>query len=96
MVGLSGLSAVILVKVNAWFELIFGLALFFGIYTRFVSLLLALHLANIAYVVGYNPTGVRDFGLMIATLSIFLSGSGPLSVDEWLKDKKSRNDLGVV
>lgn len=75
------ISQMALVYLNGWFELTFGLALFFGFYTRFVALLLALHLLDITYIVGYNAIGIRDLGLALATISVFLFGSDSFSAD---------------
>ena len=75
------ISQIALVYLNGWFELSFGLSLLFGFYTRFVSLLLALHLLDIAYIVGYNAIGIRDLGLALATISVFLFGSDSFSID---------------
>ena len=75
IVTMTHLSASTLVLLNAVFELVFGLALMFGIYTRFSALLLALHLFDIMWVVGYGEIGVRDFGLAIGTLVVFMNGS---------------------
>jgi uncharacterized membrane protein YphA (DoxX/SURF4 family) len=75
------ISPVHLVYLNGWFELTFGFALLCGFYTRFVAILLALHLFDIAYIVGYTAIGVRDFGLATATLSIFFYGWDYWSVD---------------
>ncbi len=71
-------SALSLVMFNAAFELLFGTLLILGIQTRWVALLLALHLLDIMYTVGYGEIGVRDFGLAIATFSIFMYGSDVL------------------
>ncbi len=65
----TGFPAETVVMFNAIFELVFAALLFFGIWIRFVSFVLAAHLAVITYIVGYNPTGVRDFGLTLATLA---------------------------
>jgi hypothetical protein len=80
VVSMTGLSAITLVYLNAVFELIFGLALLFGWQTRIVALLLALHLFDIMYVVGYGEIGVRDFGLALATFTVFMNGSDLLCV----------------
>ena len=61
VVALSHLSAGMLVFFNAVFELVFGILLAFGWQTRIVSLLLALHLFDIMYTVGYGQIGTRDF-----------------------------------
>ena len=76
------ISQIALVYLNGWFELSFGLSLLFGFYTRFVALLLALHLLDIAYIVGYNAIGIRDLGLTLATVSVFLFGSDSWSIDK--------------
>lgn len=67
-----GISTRLVILANATFELIFGLLLLFNIYTRLAALLLALHLAGITISLGFNSIGVRDFGLTLATFSIFL------------------------
>ena len=73
-VSLTHLSATALVHVNATFELVFGMLLLFGYQVRLSALLLALHLFDIMYVVGYGEIGVRDFGLAVATLAVFMNG----------------------
>lgn len=73
-------SALTLVMFNGIFELVFGILLIVGIQTRWVALLLALHLLDIMYTVGYGEIGVRDFGLAIATFSIFMYGPDVLSI----------------
>ncbi len=89
IVAMTHLSANILVFFNAAFELIFGLLLVFGWQTRTVALLLALHLFDIMYVVGYGEIGVRDFGLAIATLVVSMNGSDILCIQQKRKiDRK--------
>ena len=61
-------------------EGVLGLMLLFGWQTRIVALLLALHLFDIMYVVGYGEIGVRDFGLAVATLVVAMNGYDPLSL----------------
>lgn len=70
-----------LVLINGLFESIFGFLLLFGIYTRVVSGLLALHLMGITFSVGLNEIGVRDFGLFMAVVSVFLHGPDLLCRD---------------
>ena len=79
-VVLTHLSAIALVHVNAVFELVFGTMLLFGWHVRFAALLLALHLFDIMYVVGYGEIGVRDFGLAVATLAVFMNGPDILAI----------------
>lgn len=87
VVAMTGVSAVVLVYVNAVFEVVFGFLLVFGWQTRIVSLLLALHLLDIMYVVGYGEIGVRDFGLAMATLVVFMNGPDVLSGRKELENK---------
>ena len=89
IVAMTGISAAILVFFNAVFELVFGIALVLGWQTRIVALLLALHLFDIMYVVGYGEIGARDFGLAVATLVIFMNGSDPLCIQQ----KRKRIDI---
>lgn len=79
--SLSGMSASTLVLLNGGFEVIFGLAMLVGFFTRTAALLLALHMFQIVSIVGYNDIGVRDFGLAMATLSVFLHGMDKLCLD---------------
>lgn len=81
-VNLTHMSAVSLVYFNALFELVFGFLLLFGWQTRIAALLLALHLFDIMYVVGYGEIGVRDFGLAIATLVVFMNGPDLLCIQQ--------------
>ena len=75
------IPATTLVLLNGAFETILGLALAAGFWTRFVAGLLALHLLFIAYEIGYNDIGVRDFCLAVATSAIALFGPDTYSVD---------------
>ena len=70
-----------LVYLNGSFEIIFGVFMLLGFYTRISALLLALHLFDIAYIVGYDAIGVRDFGLALSLFAIFLQGSDALCID---------------
>lgn len=78
------ISQTTFVLLNGWFEIVAGLLLIAGFYTRIVALLLALHLLGIVFSVGYNPTGVRDFGLTIALFSLTLHGETEWSVDKMM------------
>ena len=76
-------SMALFVTVNGIAEIILGLLLVMGLFTRIVALLLALHLLGIIFFVGYNEIGVRDFGLMLAAVSIALHGP-----DAWCLDTR--------
>ena len=76
-------SQINFVYLNGYFELIFGMFLIVGFYTRIIALFLTLHMTGIVGAVGYNEIGVRDFGIFIGLLSIFLHGKSSWSVDEY-------------
>lgn len=81
------ISATTFIYLNAWFEMTFGLLLLTGFYTRIVALLLALHLLEITYTVGYGAIGIRDFGLSVALLSIAMYGPSIFSLDRFFKSR---------
>jgi uncharacterized membrane protein YphA (DoxX/SURF4 family) len=85
VIDISHLSAATLVHLNGAFEIIFGIALLLGFFTRFAALLLALHILDITYVVGFDSIGVRDFGLSMATVAVFFHGADFLTLDAYLK-----------
>jgi len=77
------LDARVIVLLNGGFEVIGGILLLVGFYVRWVALILALHLFAIAYEIGYNDIGVRDFTLAIACISLALYDG-----DEWTLIRK--------
>ena len=69
---------------NGIFEILCGGLLLVGFCTRAASALLALHLLGIADNLGYNDIMIRDFGLTLVLVSIFLNGP-----DRWCLDSKN-------
>ncbi|MEX0916790.1 MAG: DoxX family membrane protein [Candidatus Spechtbacterales bacterium] len=86
--GLTGLSAITIVQLNAVFELVLSVALIAGVYTRWAGLLATLHIAQITVMLGYNAIGVRDFGLTMASLAVFLRGDDEFSVTNLFSKKR--------
>jgi len=66
---------------NGIFEIIIGVLLLSGFYTRIVAFVAALHLLSITIAVGYNDVSVRDFGLTLMAVSLIFSGAGSFSLD---------------
>lgn len=86
-----GISAKTVVLANATSELVFGILLLFGIFTRVAAFVLALHLFGIASNFGFNnPNGIRDFGLAFATLSVFLNGTDKLCLENKFRKKAEK------
>ena len=70
---------------NGLFDTLIGLFLLIGFFTRTASILAVLHLAGIVISMGYNDIAVRDFGLLIVALSVFLNGADKLCFDRRTK-----------
>lgn len=67
--SISTLDAVTIVYMNAIFEIVFALLLATGVWTRWVSFILGVHLAVITMTLGFSAEGARDFGLTMATFA---------------------------
>jgi uncharacterized membrane protein YphA (DoxX/SURF4 family) len=67
-----GFSPEQIVGLNGFFEVATGLMLLVGLYTRYVALVLFLHLLVIVYDIGLTAIGVRDLGLAAALLALAL------------------------
>ena len=79
------MSAFSIVYLNGLFEIIFGTALLLGFYTRFVAFCLAFHMVDITLIVGMDSIGVRDFGLSVAAVVVWINGSDKLSLDYFIQ-----------
>ncbi|MCF7871953.1 DoxX family protein [Candidatus Woesearchaeota archaeon] len=73
----------IYVIINGLIEILLGAALIIGIFTRPVSILLSAHLLIISISLGYNDIMIRDMGLTLATIAIFLYGPDKWSLDTY-------------
>jgi len=75
------LSLETIIMLNGIFEIMIGILLLIGFYTRIIALIAALHLLSITIAVGFNEIGVRDFGLTFMAVSLIFSGAGVYSLD---------------
>lgn len=76
-----GIPASTIVLLNGAFEVVLGALLAIGFYTRVAALLLSVHLLFIAWEVGYNDIGMRDFALAVCTLALALFGPDQYTID---------------
>jgi len=74
-------SKTAVIYLNAWFEIVCAVLLIVGLQTRWMGLILCIHLVQIAAGFGLTATGVRDYGLAFAALAVFFLGSGIWSID---------------
>ncbi len=78
-----------LIILNGGVEVLFGVLLLLGLFTRVSALILGLHLFAITLSIGYTEIGVRDFGLSIATLAFALFQNSSFSFDAFATRAKS-------
>lgn len=89
-VTFSWLSANNLVMFNSVLELCLGTFIIIGLYTRISAFILGLHLLFISFSIGYNPVGVRDFGLAIATLALCMNHYDKCSLDSYFEKSSAK------
>ncbi|MDO8521423.1 MAG: DoxX family protein [bacterium] len=78
------LEAGTLVHINGAFEIFFAFSLLLGMFTRLSALLLAVHMFDVTFIVGFDAIGVRDFGLSIGTLAVFFFGADILCLEKYI------------
>ena len=71
-------------------EIIIGTLLLIGLFTRIISGIAAFYMSGVMAAVGYNDIAVRDVGIMLATVSLFLSGGEKWCLDLQLREKISK------
>lgn len=81
-VHLSGISATTITLINGSAEIAFGLLLLAGFLTQVSAMIMGVHLVLIAFSLGINELGVRDWGLAAALFGIALAGPGVFSIDK--------------
>ena len=86
------LSPTMIVLLNGAFETVGGILLAVGFWTRWAALLLSLHLFLIAWEVGYNDIGVRDFALAVSTLALSLFGPDRFTIDNKIAKERISSD----
>jgi len=66
-----------IVLINGVFDCLIGICFILGLLIKIVSLLATLHLISIfLFSLGFTPSGFRDLGLALASLSLFFLGEG--------------------
>ncbi len=83
IIMLLHLTPAMIIFFNGLLETVLGLLLLVGLFTRVSALLLGLHLLSIAFSLGYNDVAIRDLGLFLVSISVFLHGA-----DLWCWDTK--------
>lgn len=81
-------TAYAFLRVQGVIELILGLHLLVGFLARFAALGCSVLLALITYSLGWDHTGIRDWGLLICSIAIFFLGPGNWSADALIKGQK--------
>ena len=76
LIKLAGLSGVQFVYFNGIFEILVGLSLLTGIFTKFFSSLAMAFLIVVLFFVGIGEVTIRDFGLIGGLAAIILWPNG--------------------
>lgn len=76
-----------LISLNGILEIVLGILLLLGLFTRISATVLFLHLLSIAVGLGYNDVMIRDLGLSIALVAVFLNGPDQWTLDKWKQRK---------
>lgn len=92
----SPVDASTLVHLNGAVELVFGTALIIGFFSRTSATVLALHMAHITTIVGYDAIGVRDFGIVIATTASAFYGADILCLESYLTFRRASIGLDNI
>lgn len=74
------LSHITFIHLNGWFEVFASLLMIMGLFTRTATALIAIHLVGIVFTLGYSAIAIRDIGLIIALVSIFMNGDDSWSI----------------
>ena len=85
-----------LVISNGIFEVILGGLLLLGIFTRISAIILAAHILSIALNLGYTDVAIRDFGLAIMAVAVFLNGEDTACIGKKIKNIFSRKRLRTI
>ncbi|MFA5999793.1 MAG: DoxX family membrane protein [Candidatus Paceibacterota bacterium] len=86
-IELSHLPPAMIVMGNGIFEVVFAGLLAMGFFVRFTSYILGLHLLVIALDFGLVATGIRDFGLVIASFALSLMYTKDKNVLESVRER---------
>lgn len=86
----SGLDLATLLHSLGYLEVILGLHLALGFFTRGAALVSALLLTGVVLVMGSTGIGVRDAGLLSAAVAVAFVGGGSWSLDAWLHPAATR------
>jgi uncharacterized membrane protein YphA (DoxX/SURF4 family) len=88
---LNFVSTITLVYLNGIFETLGSLAFIFNQYTKFFSILLAIHMGFIIFHLGYNDLAIRDFGILVGFLALVFMSENKGIFDKFLKKIKLLN-----
>ncbi|MDB4927229.1 DoxX family protein [Mucilaginibacter sp.] len=96
-VHLSGLEITIILHYVTYMHMVGGILIFLGLFTRIASLMqLPIILGAVFYVNILNPLVSSELWLSIIVLALLLLfviiGSGPLSLDNLLNEKKGKSE----
>jgi len=79
------LSSTTKLVVEGLLELVLGVMLLLGLFTRLAASVTAALLLVIILVIGYNDTAIRDVGILFMAIALIINKDNPLSLDNLRK-----------
>jgi len=86
--NIAGETLELTIQINGFIELILGLLIFTGLFLRLATIFFIIHMGLILAAVGYNEIGVRDFGLLLSGVALYLTNDHTLTLDAKFRNKK--------
>jgi len=83
------LEATTTVLLNGILDLTIGLFLILGLFIRPFAIVGIIHLITITASVGYNDVGIRDFGLLLVLIAVFIQGPDQYCLDSLRNKRKN-------
>lgn len=76
-------SKIIFIYILGLGELILGVLLLIGLFTRLIALFVAIHLCGVIISIGFNDIAVRDFGLLLSAIALAINKIHYFSLDSY-------------
>ena len=85
--NIAGDSLEVTIQINGFIEIILGMLIFTGLFLRIATIGFIIHMGFILAVVGYNEIGVRDLGLLLSGVALYMTNDHTLTLDARFRNK---------
>ena len=87
LLALLPISQYAFIYTQGAFQVILGIILLLGFFTRIAAIVAAIFMAAVVFTVGFNDLGIRDTAIFSMALALALSKNYPLSLDSYIHKK---------